>query len=207
MESKCTVRWTGEQWFDKATSFYTETVKSLFSFTPDYIIVNFWLIHLLITSWSQLGINVGSAAERDSCHQVCIESLLQWELELDSLHHIFHICRSDPKSDMHTTLGTISSSWYQYNMSHSGWGDDKSWPGSMTFGSFTGFSMSEGMQRCHCNLSASCLWHSSLLRSLLKHRTTLCPLWWCRGVEKMGLCFWLGRQPNNNCCPKERNSC
>lgn len=69
--------------------------------------------------------------------------------------------------------------------------------GWVTFGSFTGFSMSEGMQRCRCNLSASCVWHSLLFRSLLKHRTALCPLWQGRGVEKMGLCFWLARQPNN----------
>lgn len=59
------------------------------------------------------------------------------------------------------------------------------------------FSMSEGMQRCHWSISASCLWHSSLFKSLLKHRTALYPPQRGRGVANIGLCFRLAWQPNS----------
>lgn len=59
------------------------------------------------------------------------------------------------------------------------------------------FSMSEGMQRCHWSVSASCLWHSSLFKSPLKHRTALYPPQRGRGVANIGLCFRLTRQPNS----------
>lgn len=67
----------------------------------------------------------------------------------------------------------------------------------------SGFSMSVGMQRCHWNLSASCLWHSCSFWSPLKHRAALCPLWWGGGVANMGLCFRLAWQPNNTRSPMD----
>lgn len=65
-------------------------------------------------------------------------------------------------------------------------------------------STSESIHKCHCNLSASCLWHLSLFRDALKHRAALCPPWRGRGVEKMGLCSWLARQPSNTEFPEGR---
>lgn len=59
------------------------------------------------------------------------------------------------------------------------------------------FSMSEGMQRCHWSVSASSLWHSSLFKSPLKHRTALYPPQRGRGVANISLCFRLAQQPSS----------
>lgn len=67
------------------------------------------------------------------------------------------------------------------------------------------FGFSEGMQRCHWNRSASCLWHSCPFWSPLKHRAALCPLWWGGGVANMGLCFRLAWRPNNTRSPTDWN--
>lgn len=64
---------------------------------------------------------------------------------------------------------------------------------SATFGFFPPvcFPVSEGMQRCHWSVPASCLWHFSLFKSPLKHRPALCPPQRVRGVGYIGLCFRL----------------
>lgn len=94
-----------------------------------------------------------------------------------------HLCLHNPQSQLYAQTHSPKDPLKRLcqcacSGSHSGQDNDRSWP---SLGDLwiihRFFSMSAGMQRCHCGLSASCLWHSSLFRSPLKKQDSfLSPL-------------------------------